>query len=46
MTSYSRNNAQHIIIIRTIRFYFKMTEGDVATAHTMVARTIVRLVVL
>ena len=26
--------------------YFKMTEGEVATVHTMVARTIVRLVVL
>ena len=26
--------------------YFKMTEGEVATVHTMVARTIARLVVL
>ena len=26
--------------------YFKMTEGEVATVHTTVARTIVRLVVL
>ena len=45
MTFYSRSNAQHYAKKKE-PIYFKMTEEEVVTVHTTVARTIVRLVVL
>ena len=44
-TLYSRNDAQHNVKKKE-PIYFQMIEGEVATVYKMVARTILRQVVL